>query len=255
MYKRRQITDRAWSNHSWFPLWVASLSLFFMGCGGLSAPGLPCQSQQDCHQGQVCTQGTCHNEQTAKRPNDPSVTSQEPCQQAADCSSQAVCVAGRCQATSAPTPPSTCFPSRFQQGVEHTSLHRTNDLAVSNDGTSLATAHNDLLKVWSVKPSSPAPPELQHVLYSKGEAFLKIQQSPDQKQLASLSRDGIKLWDLKSGSVIHQWVPRSSVLGMAFNAEGTSFVVVTTKQATRWNLPSGKLSHALSFPLWQRGHR
>ncbi|TNE44740.1 MAG: hypothetical protein EP343_29195 [Deltaproteobacteria bacterium] len=248
MYKRRHSTTKTWTRRTWLPLWVACLGWLVVGCGGLSAPGLPCQSQQDCTQGQVCTQGTCHNEQTAKRPKDPNVTSQTPCQQTADCSNQATCVAGRCQATSTPTQSSGCFPSRFQAGVQHTTLHRTNDLSVSNDGTFLATAHDELLKVWSVKLSSPTPPELQQVLYSKGEAFEKIQQSPDKKQLASFSKEGIKLWDLKRGRVVHQWVPRSYVLGMTFNAEGTSFVAVTEKQVTRWQLPSGKVSHALSFP-------
>lgn len=140
---------------------------------------------------------------------------------------------------------------RLIQLLPHRRL--VNDIELSPDGQSIATASDDgSARVWNLISGTPRTPRLQHQMEVRSVRF-----SPDGCHVITASSDGTaRVWDLSSGGnpappLIHD----QPVQEASFSPDGKLVLTACLDGSARiWDAVSGKLvgqplSHAL--PVWR----
>jgi WD40 repeat protein len=122
-------------------------------------------------------------------------------------------------------------------------------VAFSPDGTLLASASKDGVKLWDM----PGGHELSTLTQGHSD-FVTLAFSPDSAWLASASRDGtIELWKMPGGyrlPILDE--PRGSVYSVAFSPDGTLLAFVS-RQETAKHDKTTELNETLD--LWKMGTR
>ncbi len=127
---------------------------------------------------------------------------------------------------------------------------RATQLALSPDGTRLASAEESSLKVWEVasgrliqRLDGHRSPEVEWTLPVTGLAF-----SPDGSVLASTSwnpgvvpKASLKLWDPSTGELLHSLAGSQGCREVAFTADGESVWAACGRDAQRYSLATGEV--------------
>jgi len=107
-------------------------------------------------------------------------------------------------------------------------LGNVSDLAISADGTLLASATDDkYVRLWQIAPATPenssSPLTLMNTLEGHTNLVLRVAFSNVNKYLASASSDGsVRIWDVSTYRLLATLPDHSgSVMGMAFSPDGT----------------------------------
>ncbi|HLV18170.1 MAG TPA: hypothetical protein VKY70_11980 [Pseudomonas sp.] len=122
-------------------------------------------------------------------------------------------------------------------------------LALSPDGTRLASAEESTLKVWEVASGrliqqldGHRSPEVEWTLPVTGLAF-----SPDGSVLASTSwnpgvvpKASLKLWDPATGKLLHSLAGSQGCREVGFTADGESVWAACGRDAQRYSLATGE---------------
>lgn len=118
----------------------------------------------------------------------------------------------------------------------------TQCVAFSPDGTLLATGNADAtVSVWNIKSGGE-----QLVLLGHAGSIASIAFSPDGSLLASAAGDGIRLWDVKSGTqrallkILNDALNRNAVNSVVFSPDGTLLASAGHEGPVRlWDVRTG----------------
>jgi WD40 repeat protein len=116
------------------------------------------------------------------------------------------------------------------------------EIALSNDGRTLAILDFDGARLWDVPSRRPLDPPLDGDHVVLGMVF-----SPDGRTLAALEGDAIRLWDVGTRRQVGGGLRppgRGSVVGAglaAFSPDGRTLAAATDETVRLWNVPTRRL--------------
>ena len=123
-------------------------------------------------------------------------------------------------------------------------LDTIRSLSLSNDGTILASASGDLIKIWDLQGKT-----LIRTLKGHQSTIWSVDISPDGSMLASASGDRtIKLWNLHTGELIRTLTGHTDrVFAVNFSPDGLTLASASQDNTVKlWNVQNGQIRQTLT---------
>ena len=123
-------------------------------------------------------------------------------------------------------------------------LDTIRSLSLSNDGTILASASGDLIKIWDLQGKT-----LIRTLKGHQSTIWSVDISPDGSMLASASGDRtIKLWNLHTGELIRTLTRHTApVFAVNFSPDGLTLASASQDNTVKlWNVQNGQPRQTLT---------